>query len=312
MKPVLKIDFCDFWQGFNKEDNLLINLLKMHYDVRIDVNPEILIYSCYGFDHLRYTCYRIFYTAENVKPDFQVCDLSLSFEYDEHKGRNIRLPLYRWRGDLDAFLIPKNAASIVKHKTKFCCMVVSNPAGKERNEFFHLLNTYKKVDSGGKYLNNIGGPVADKASFISEYKFVMAFENTSSAGYTTEKLVEPFAAKSIAVYWGNPLVGNDFNTKSFINVHEFRNFKEVIDEIIRLDTNEQAYEEKISMPFFTDNLMPEDLKYEVIAEKLYRNVERMKNHAPVSRSAVTRSLQVIKKIRRKIKSGITGKPHWYY
>ena len=33
-------------------------------------------------------------------------------------------------------------------------------------DFFHKLNEYKKVDSGGKYLNNIGKPVVDKMDFI--------------------------------------------------------------------------------------------------------------------------------------------------
>lgn len=47
---------------------------------------------------------------------------------------------------------------------KFCSFVVSNGfnCDKEREIFFKLLNTYKKIDSGGRFLNNIGYRVYDK------------------------------------------------------------------------------------------------------------------------------------------------------
>ena len=70
-------------------------------------------------------------------------------------------------------------------------------------------------------LNNVGGPVADKLAFISEYKFVIAFENSSYPGYTTEKILDPFLVCSIPVYWGNPLIENDFNKMAFLNYFDF-------------------------------------------------------------------------------------------
>ena len=72
----------------------------------------------------------------------------------------------------------KDPELIAKSKSRFCNMVVSNSKCKSRNNFYHLLNQQKKVDSGGKYLNNVGGPVHDKLDFISKYKFTLAFENT--------------------------------------------------------------------------------------------------------------------------------------
>ena len=65
---------------------------------------------------------------------------------------------------------------------------------------------YKHIDSGGKYKNNIGAPVADKLAFLSEGKFNIAFENSSANGYTTEKLIEAFAAGTIPLYWGDESV----------------------------------------------------------------------------------------------------------
>ena len=78
------------------------------------------------------------------------------------------------------------------------------------------MSSKEKVDSGGKFLNNVGGPVTDKLSFIKDYKFVISFENSSYPGYTTEKILEPMLVNSIPVYWGNPLVYNDFNYRTYI------------------------------------------------------------------------------------------------
>ena len=88
-------------------------------------------------------------------------------------------------------------------------MLVSNPNSKERINFFNALSKVKKVDSGGRYLNNIGYVVEDKMALIKDYKFVFAFENSSFPGYTTEKILEPLIANCI------PSIGEPFNWKRF-------------------------------------------------------------------------------------------------
>ncbi len=79
----IKINFVDFWPGFDKTNNYFYNLLVQKYDVIIDENPEVLFYSCYDNKYLKYNCIRIFYTAENVRPDFTACDFSFSFDYND-------------------------------------------------------------------------------------------------------------------------------------------------------------------------------------------------------------------------------------
>jgi hypothetical protein len=114
--------------------------------------------------------------------------------------------------------------------------------------------TYKHVDSGGKVMNNIGGRVADKMSFLREYKFTIAFENSSYPGYTTEKLVEALIARTIPIYWGNPLVNHDFNPDCFINCHEFEDFDEVIDHVKKIDADDDLYHSYIAAPAFTNKV----------------------------------------------------------
>ena len=83
------------------------------------------------------------------------------------------------------------------------------------------LSKYKRVDSGGRHLNNIGGPVDDKLEFQKDYKFSIAFENSAFPGYLTEKLPEAVIAQTLPIYWGDKLVHRDFNTARFLNYPDF-------------------------------------------------------------------------------------------
>ena len=158
-------------------------------------------------------------------------------------------------------------SEIVASKTKFCNFIYSNPNCKQRNDFFHKLSKYKQVDAGGKVFNNLGFQVKNKTDFISQYKFSFAFENTSYPGYTTEKIFEPMLVQSIPIYWGNPLVGRDFNSNSFVNCHDFRNDEEIIERIVEIDKHIDKYVEILNEPFFNNNIFPSDISDEKIVAR---------------------------------------------
>jgi hypothetical protein len=195
----IKIYFVDFWPIFKADKNYFLDLLLKDYEVEIDPqSPDILFYSCFGNNHLRYNCRKVFFTGENVRPDFRYADFAITFDYMDDR-RNYRLPLYALFRDVDELLVMPTAEELIPLKKKFCNFIYSNPLCKTRNRFFKKLNKYKRVDSGGKYLNNIGGRVGDKYEFMREYKFTIAFENESYPGYTTEKIMEPMIVKSIPI-----------------------------------------------------------------------------------------------------------------
>jgi alpha(1,3/1,4) fucosyltransferase len=252
----IKINFVDFWPGFDKTNNYFYKLLVQKYQVQIDDQPDVLFYSCYNREYLKYNCTRIFYTAENIRPDFSACDFAFSFDYNSNKN-HFRLPLYSMyvelHGLLDKLEVPKTreeARKIWRTKTKFCCMVVSNPNSRKRLDFFETLSKVKQVDSGGSVLNNVGGRVADKAVFIKDYKFVISFENSSYEGYTTEKIMEPIHEDCIPIYWGNPLVGKDFNSERFLDYTSFQSEEELIGRMLEIDQNEELAIDMLVQPTF--------------------------------------------------------------
>jgi hypothetical protein len=255
MKPRIKLAFVDFWKNFDPTDNYFTRLLGRRFEIELTDQPEFLIFSVFGKRHRNFRCKRIFYTGENHRPDFWSCDYAFTFDHLDDP-RHHRLPVYGLF-DEPGRLIKQhfNPEQVLARKTRFCNFVYSNPLGRERNKFFRMLSKYKPVDSGGRLFNSIGGPVRDKLAFIRESKFTIAFENEGYPGYTTEKLSEPMLADSLPIYWGNPLVHRDFNTRSFINVHKFPRFEAAIERIIEIDKNDSLYLEYLRNPWFVDNRM---------------------------------------------------------
>ncbi|MBR9701506.1 hypothetical protein GOV13_01150 [Candidatus Pacearchaeota archaeon] len=227
---------------------------------------------------------KIFYTSENVKPDMNKCDWAFSFCYDEEfkHPRHLRLPYYFYLGYSEN-LIKKNISmkKILREKTKFCNFIYSNDLNS-RNEFFKILNKYKRVDSPGRCMNNMP-PIGDhkdssesrsslnwpkeKIRFLKNYKFTIAFESFTSPGYTTEKLVQPMVVNSIPIYYGNPLVNRDFNKKSFLDLNDFKNTKELIERIIEIDGDEKEYAKILKEPWLKGNKINKDMDEKKILKR---------------------------------------------
>lgn len=267
----IKIDFSDFWGGFNKTDNYFFNLLKTNFDIEISNNPDYLFFSVFGDNHRKYKCKKIFYTGENIQPPLDYCDWSFSFDYI-NDSRNYRLPLYLlYDGYYD---LQNKIVNDELSKRKFCNFIVSNGKCEVRNKFFNQLSKYKKVDSGGRWLNNMNTIVSDKRQFQSNYKFSMSFENDAyrpeNPGYTTEKIMEPMIVNSIPIYWGNPLINKEFNSESIINYYDFNDFSDMIDYIIHLDRNDEDYISKLKNPWFENNTIPDNNRIENIKSFLYK------------------------------------------
>lgn len=266
----IKIKFTDWYQGFDPENNSFIRRLRKYYNVENSDNPDYVFYSTWGYEHLKYDCIKIFYTAEDISPDFNLCDYAIGFDDISFGDRYIRFSLFPIQ---DAFPLAvekhKFSQEDIDKKTEFCDYIVSNANGDPiRTEVFKKLSEYKKVDSGGRYLNNIGEPVKDKLEFQKKHKFSIAFENGAMKGYTTEKIIHPFAAKSIPIYWGNPDIAKDFNPKSFINYYDFNNLNDMIDYIIKVDNDDELYKSILREPIFVDGTVPERFTQEYFEKYL--------------------------------------------
>jgi tetratricopeptide (TPR) repeat protein len=278
----IKVKFTDFHQTFSyHRPSVVTGLFDKYYNICVSDDPDFLFYSVYGNEHEKYDCTKIFTTVENRhnyldyngnqsrngirQIDFRECDFAISHYYLK-EPRHYRMPLYfRIEGFEGMKQLKKNnnIEEIIKRKTKFCCFVYSNKTAVRRINFFKKLNEYKRVDSAGKVLNNMGflAPRGQKFfEFLRQYKFIIAFENSSTPGYTTEKMFWPMRVRAIPIYWGNPWIDREFNSASFINCHEYASDEEVIARVIELDNNEELYREVLAEPYFKSNQIPESFQ----------------------------------------------------
>lgn len=290
----IKLWFTDFYEGFDPYNNILLGLLEPHF--KLELNPErpdFLIYSCHGRDFLNFNTCRIFYTGENLVPDFNLCDFALGFHHLQFADRYLRFPNYAFlRDQFQDLLKEKNfTATVLEQKQHFCNFIYANAqANPARDNFFHLLNDYKKVSSPGKHLQNMNFNIGErfsedwmytKLNFQSSCKFSIAFENTSSPGYVTEKIMHAFITNTIPIYWGDPEVTKDFNPEAFINCHNFRNFEEIVEYVKKVDNDDQLYLNILNAPAFPNNQVPEHLKIDNLLhffDKIFKltNEDRIK------------------------------------
>src|SRR5262249_47203774 len=213
-----------------------------------------------------YVCKKVFYTGENVLANFSECDYAISCDHLKDV-RHFRLPVYIYHAWYQARLMGlkdgvsgvkslllknRDDEKILSRKQKFCAFIFGNGSAERRNQFFYKLSKYRKVDSAGTWLNNTGQTVRNvaKIEFLKDYKFNIAFENSCAPGYTTEKILDSLLANCVPIYWGDPVVAQDFNERSFLNVGRFESDEDAIQTIIELDKNDDMYREYMAAPCF--------------------------------------------------------------
>lgn len=246
MNKTIKINFLDFWEGFDTYNNIFYKILKEDYNIQISDEPDYIICSVFGNNYLQYPkSIKIFFTGENITPNFSLYDYCIGFDYLTFSDRYIRFPLYKINENYNKLfqLDLNNLSDDYLLNRKFCSFIVSNAKYSDpiRIKFFEELSKYKKVDSGGKILNNINKTINNKIEFLSNYKFNIAFENSNMDGYTTEKITDAFISNTVPIYWGNKLISKEFDEKSYINVNNFSSISDAISYIIYLDQNNSEY-----------------------------------------------------------------------
>lgn len=264
MNRNIKLKFVDFFDGFDKNNNEFLDVLMERFDVVQCDDPDYIIYSGFGYEHLHYDCIRIFFTGECQTPDFNECDYAIGFDRLNFGDRYARIPLYnilQYKSEYKSLQNRKVFSNEDVADRGFCSFVVSNCFAQDKRAiFFDQLSLYKQVASGGRYKNNIGGSVKDKKAFLGKYKFNIAFENCSHDGYATEKIMEAFAAGVVPIYYGDPRIAEDFNPKAFVNAHDFPSFEAMIKRIKEIDADDDLYLQMLNEPIIQPNADVTELK----------------------------------------------------
>ena len=241
----IRIRFVDYARNDNPKNGLAYQLISRHFEIDDCGAADYAICFGQGLSHVQYdSCVKILMQGENSTPNFNDYDYAVGFDHLDFGDRYLRMPLYPfWRKPFLMLDECRMKDPEILLRRKFCSFVVSNAAFGDpmRQKFFERLSKYKKVDSGGRWMNNVGGPVKDKLDFCRGYKFNIAFENSAYDGYTTEKIMEAYAAESVPIYFGNPTIETDFRLESMVRVKDESDIERAVEEVIRLDNDDAAY-----------------------------------------------------------------------
>jgi hypothetical protein len=283
-----KIFINAFWPGFIEGNNpCTINVFKRLFaktklgNIQITKNindADILLESLFGSSLVEYKKWRktIHYSGEPFNND--TTKYSLVLKCDKTQNNIVNFPLFvnyiQDNGFLYNLLYRK---SITKIPPKFCCFIVSNPKYKIRNDMFYALSKYKHIDSCGDFNNNIGGKIPfelntpEYFNILSQYKFIICFENTKKETYITEKIINAYLSNIIPIYYGSEYVKTIFNNKSMVYLDNESNeeYQKAINRIIELDNDDSKYLEMVNQPVFTSPTIYHELfNLDKIAEEI--------------------------------------------
>lgn len=274
----IKVDFYDFRPTNDKPFWPFYNLLKDIYNLNYTEDPDFLFYTAKGGGLQGFKkCVRVYLCGENAVPNFNKCDYAISYNPITFDDRHFIYKSYMYTevlfGPWD--FCPKiDDRNLTKRR--FCSFIYThnNPAYegiRKRIKFYELLSKYKKIDSPGKVYHNINFPTVertkenegveqwrlDKHAFIRDRKFVITFENARSNGYITEKLPDALRRHTIPIYFGDPNVGKIYNKKAFIDASDYPSLENVVDKVIELDNDDDAYMAMLNEPpFVMENYQP--------------------------------------------------------
>lgn len=276
VKPEIKVGFVDTFDGASQFFMDLLNgfnNISVKF-IRDDNDPQILFFgdATFGNKNKEYTNpIKIFYTGENIRPGTYPADYYITFDHFDAVN-HFRLPLYYINMHYleTRFNLTEPWISNKPFERDFASFIQSNPNCIKRNQLFNgICDNIKVVNSAGPLFNNVGhvlprgeDGVIKKMQFMNKHKFALAFENGQYPGYATEKLLEAHLAGSVPIYWGSSTISMDFNPKSFINWHDYKDDNLFYDQIKLVNSNEEMYMKYYDEPLFTDK----------------HNVTRMKKH----------------------------------
>lgn len=324
----IRITFVDFWQKPDFE--WILKCFRPEYNPIIDTeNPEIVFYSCFGFEHLKYTqAVKVFVNGESYIPDFNDCDYALGTVKLDFCNRTFWYPL-GIMGVNATQKVPEMARQQALNR-KFCSFIYSQDTVGEgailRKEFCQkLMKEYKHVHCPGKVLHNCDPEElseryasdwgSSKKAYCGKFKFCIAWENENLPGYITEKLIHCYFANVVPIYWGSMGDIAPFPKESMIYAQDYASMDELIERIRQVDENDDEYmamlaanpyrEENVSLSFETGL---KDFILKIAREKkpLIQNVRALSAAAKLQSIQQKQNRKEQKWYKRLFTSGVTA------
>jgi hypothetical protein len=217
----------NFWSNCNPQEIWFYPIFKNYLNYLKKQKRVINVYSVFGkrvFSWDNPNNVKIFFNGENL--DFYTeyydhclndVDLSIGFEAQIPSENYAYLPLWilyyfhpnSTLSDIQTTLenLERKKHDFYLENKLFCSLVASHDRNGIRQRGLEELNQVDIVHCGGAFNNNTSLLHKEcnnsKSTFLSKFKFNMAFENSNRKFYTTEKIFDSLFAGTLPIYWGS-------------------------------------------------------------------------------------------------------------
>ena len=265
-KKIIKIK-CTGLFNITHHLKWLKSKLDDEFQITIDENnPDYLIYNVFNNEDQRliyHNAVKIAIYTENYMPDINNADYVIGHYHINYLDRYFKYSIFLWN---KFKIIDEKRKAIFNYpiRKKFCAAVISNCFAQFRLKFIERLSKYKKVDMGGRCRNNINKFVKDKIEFLSEYKFSIAMENSDGDGYVSEKIVHAFLSGTLPIYYGDYIIDEFINPKTYILIKKEIDIEKKIEYIKLIDNDDNLYKKIMKeKPIIDDNFLNKIDKKEI-------------------------------------------------
>lgn len=264
----------NFWDGFDPESGFVKVLLDRAFGSwRVIDSPrraDIVLTSVFPHVGTAYPAKTVAIIWENHRPCYECYHWSLSCDFEDHGGRNVRLPQWTstlmWRDgvrqppiscggahghedSLDIDVLMRRREGPRPARGRFCGFVARNPVAF-RMAAAEALSAIAPVDLYGPIT---GRPdPRSKFEILADHDFSLCFENSVHPGYHTEKVLHAWAAGTIPLYWGAESVGRDFNPAAFVNRIDFPDTESFVAHVRALAADPDRIEAMWREPILLD------------------------------------------------------------
>jgi hypothetical protein len=159
------------------------------------------------------------------------------------------IPYY---GSADMMQDALKSPPLAKDSERPVAMLISSATDKcGRREYAEELARHIPIDSYGKFLRNRTLPDdrwrSSKLEVIAHYPFTIAFENSITRDYVTEKYYDPLVAGSVPIYMGAPNA-SEFRPgeRCYIDVRDFSEPRALAGYLHELLRDERKYDEYLA------------------------------------------------------------------
>jgi hypothetical protein len=277
-EPV-KLFFNNFWNGFTEKTDSMdctffMTLFEKVFNASVCItsSPDeatILVESIFGDNtylyHKKWRATFLFSGESHYCNYPHVSNFDCVLGFEETRDRYVKCPLYLLFLQTNPSILDE-LKTMDKHTPSplpplSASVIITAPHGEERLRFMDRLGMHMPLFYGGKYKNNIGGPVAGhfNSSAMNEFyrrgKFSITMENADRPYYITEKLVNGLRSGVVPVYWGTSHVSEFFNPKRFLHLKPGATEKDISEMIERMKSmTDEEYLSIIREPIMTRSM----------------------------------------------------------